>query len=259
MPDKPLNNWRILLSNDDGIAAPGLKVLRRIAGQLSDDVWVCAPEVEQSGAGHSLTLRQPLRVRRLRSRNFAVDGTPTDCVMMAIHQLMKANRPNLVLSGVNRGGNMAEDITYSGTVAAAMEATLLGVPAIALSQHVGDNHSTVHWATAEAVAPGLITDLCRAGWPEGVFININFPDVAPSHVGAPVIARQGQRAIGDNIEGRVDPRGRPYYWIGAWRNEQPPPPGTDLAVVDAGGVAVTPVHLDLTHEPALADLSRVVG
>ncbi len=256
---KPLNGWRILLSNDDGIAAPGLKVLRRIAGALSDDVWVCAPEVEQSGAGHSLTLRQPLRVRRLRARNFAVDGTPTDCVMMALHELMKGQHPDLVLSGVNRGGNMAEDITYSGTVAAAMEATLLGVPAIALSQHVGDRHATVHWATAEAEAPGLITKLCRAGWPQGVFININFPDVAPSHVGAAAIARQGQRSMGENIEGRVDPRGRPYYWVGALRNQTPPPAGTDLAVVEGGGIAVTPVHLDLTHEPALADLSRVIG
>ncbi len=256
---KPLAGWRILLSNDDGIAAPGLAVLRHIAEQLSDDVWICAPEIEQSGAGHSLTLRQPLRVRNVRGNQFAVDGTPTDCIMMAIHELMKGKRPDLVLSGVNRGSNMAEDITYSGTVAAAMEATLLGVPAIALSQHIDTGHSNVHWGTAEAVSPRLIAELCRAGWPMGVFININFPDVAASAVGPATIARQGQRSMGENIERRVDPRGQPYYWVGALRNDAATVAGTDLAVVESGGVAVTPVHLDFTHEPALAHLGTVLG
>ena len=256
---KPLAGWRILLSNDDGISAPGLTVLRHIAEQLSDDIWICAPEVEQSGAGHSLTLRHPLRVRRLRGNQYAVDGTPTDCVMMALHELMKGNRPDLVLSGVNRGSNMAEDITYSGTVAAAMEATLLGVPAIALSQHIGEGHSSVHWATAETAAPRLIADLCRAGWPQGVFININFPDVAAAAVGPATIARQGQRTMGDNIERRVDPRGQPYYWVRALRNDATAAAGTDLAVIDAGAIAITPVHLDLTHEPSLKDLGAVVA
>lgn len=255
---RPLAGWRILLTNDDGISAPGLTVLRHIAEQLSDDVWICAPEVEQSGAGHSLTLRQPLRVRHLRGTHYAVDGTPTDCVMMALHELMKGKRPDLVLSGVNRGSNMAEDITYSGTVAAAMEATLLGVPAIALSQHIADGHRSVHWTTAETVAPRLIADLCRAGWPQGVFININFPAVAPAAVGPVAIARQGQRTMGENIERRVDPRGQPYYWVRALRNDVAAAAGTDLAVVESGGVAITPVHLDFTHETALKDLGVVV-
>src|SRR4029077_12779281 len=136
MPDTPmrLKSARILVTNDDGINAPGLKVLEKIARQLSRDVFVVAPEVEQSGAGHSLTLRRPLQVRRVSARRFAIDGTPTDCVLLAVNQLIEGKRPDLVLSGVNRGSNLGEDVTYSGTIAAAMEATLLGIPSVAMSQ-----------------------------------------------------------------------------------------------------------------------------
>ncbi len=143
MSDRPIDlaAARILISNDDGIEAPGLKLLTKVARTLSRDVWVVAPEQEQSGASHSLTLYRPLRVRKLGPRRFAVDGTPTDCVLLAVNVLLRDKRPSLVLSGVNAGGNLGEDVTYSGTVAAAMEATLLGVPAIALSQHHDRRHA----------------------------------------------------------------------------------------------------------------------
>ena len=252
-----LSQVRILLTNDDGIDAPGLKVLGRIARQLSRDVWVCAPETEQSGAGHSLTLRRPLRLRRVSSRRFAVDGTPTDCMVLAIHSILKDQPPDLVLSGVNRGGNMGEDITYSGTVAAAMEATILGVPAISLSQHIGEDHTKAHWQTAEKHAPGIIRRLCDSGWPIGTLINVNFPDVPGGVVRGVEVTRQGQRKVGENLHERVDPRGRPYYWIGALKNNIKPRPGSDLAVVAAGSISVTPVHLDMTHGGAVKRLQQV--
>ncbi len=260
-----MNDWpakiryrKILISNDDGIGAPGLKILQRIAGKLSDDIWVCAPETEQSGAAHSLTLHDPLRIRRLSSRRFAVNGTPTDCVLLALQEILKDDPPDLLLSGVNRGANIAEDITYSGTVAAAMEATILGVPAIALSQNVKNGQSKVHWPTAEKFAPGLIRKLCAAGWPEGSLINLNFPDCAPADAGPAELTRQGQRKILENLEKRVDPRGRPYYWIGSLRSEAVARPGTDLAAIESNRISVTPIHLDLTHQPTLRSLKQAI-
>jgi 5'-nucleotidase len=246
---------RILLSNDDGIDAPGIKVLERIARSLSKDVWTVAPEREQSGAGHSLTLRQPLRLRKLSSRRFAVDGTPTDAVLLAINHLLKERRPDLVLSGVNRGANLGEDVTYSGTVAACMEATLLGVPAIALSLAVPWNHKP-HWSTPEALAPKLIAKLAKLGWPAGVLMNVNFPDLPADEVVGIEFARQGRRKIGDSLVAGTDPRGRPFWWIGDARTEKEVLPGTDLYAVRAKAVAVTPIDLNLTDEPTLKRLRQ---
>ncbi len=246
---------RILVSNDDGIAAPGLKVLERIARELGRDVWVVAPETEQSGAAHSLTLHRPLRVRRITRRRFAVDGTPTDCVMLAINTLIPGRKPDLMLSGVNRGSNLADDVTYSGTIAAAFEATLLGVPAIALSQRYANGHA-VQWTTAAQHAPGLIRRLVEIGWPEDVTINVNFPDAPADAVTEVVVCRQGRHKFGDVLSERIDPRGRPYYWIGAVRREGENAPDTDIAVVEDGGIAVTPLHLDLTHGPTKEHLRR---
>jgi 5'-nucleotidase len=254
----PLKNARILLSNDDGIAAPGLKFLEKVARQLSRDVWVVAPELEQSGAGHSLTLRRPLRIRQLGRRRYAVDGTPTDAVLLAINQIMRDCKPTLVLSGVNRGGNLGEDVTYSGTIAAAMEATLLGVPAIALSLEVAQG-KPVRWDTVEAHAPRVIRRLAAAGWPENVLINVNFPNRAPDRVGPIEIARQGRRKIGDELGERLDLRGEHYYWIGPMRSEEPTQKGTDLAAINAGRIAVTPLHLDLTHARTAKHLERVLS
>lgn len=252
-----LRRARMLVTNDDGIHAPGLRVLEKVARELCDDVWVCAPETEQSAASHSLTLHQPLRIRRINPRRFAVDGTPTDCVLLALHNTVEGRPPDLVLSGVNRGGNLGEDITYSGTVAAAMEATLLRVPAMALSQYVGDGHVKVHWPTAATYAPGLVRRICRAGWPRGVLININFPDLVPDRVKGVMMSRQGQRKLGENLDRRVDPRGRPYYWIGTQRDESEPGRGTDLEAVYDGFVSVMPVHLD--HRASIKPLREALA
>ncbi len=249
---------RILLSNDDGIGAPGLKTLERIARSLSRDVWIVAPETEQSGASHSLTLHEPLRIRKVSARRFAVRGTPTDCVMLAIYQIIRGARPSLVLSGVNRGGNIGDDVTYSGTIAAAMEGTILGVPSIALSQVVQGNHAA-KWATAEHHAPDIIRRLLAAGWPPEVLINVNFPDVAAASVGGIVTAVQGRRDVSDLlIEDRVDTRGIPYYWLGFRRSDGPPPkPDTDLAAIAGGRISVTPLKLDLTDVESRRELGKV--
>jgi 5'-nucleotidase len=253
-----LANARILISNDDGIEAPGLKLLVKVARTLSRDVWVVAPELEQSGASHSLTLYRPLRVRKLGPRRFAVDGTPTDCVLLAVNVLLRDKRPSLMLSGVNAGGNLGEDVTYSGTVAAAMEATLLDVPAIAMSQHIVSD-GPPQWATAARFAPEVIRRLTALPWPRQTLINVNFPDLPPDKVTGIAATMQGKRKVGDNLEERIDPRGRPYYWIGPLQEAvvgatAATGPGTDLAAISAGKVTLTPVNLDLTHQAALVKL-----
>lgn len=256
MFDKPIDlaKARILISNDDGIHAPGLTVLVKVAKSLCDDVWIVAPSEEQSGASHSLTLRRPLRITRHGPRRFSVDGTPTDCVLLAVRHIMKDKPPTLVLSGINAGGNLGEDITYSGTVAAAIEATLLKVPAIALSQHYFRDDG-ISWKPAETWAPEVIKQLTATPWPRNTLINVNFPN-GPK-VGGIEVARQGLRSIGDNLTERIDPRGRPYYWIGPIREREPGEPGTDIEAIQRGKVTVTPVFLDSTNVPALEELKKV--
>ncbi len=250
-----LASARILLSNDDGIAAPGLKALERAARSFSNDVWVVAPEIEQSGAGHSLTLRRPLRLRKLGPKRFAVDGTPTDCVMLAIREVMKGKRPTLLLSGINRGGNMGEDVTYSGTVAAAMEGTLLEVPSVAFSLDMGDH--APRWDMATEIVKQVVPRLMVGPWPANTMMNVNIPNLPLDQIAGIRATAQGRRKIGDNIVKAVDPRGQPYYWIGPIRDEDSARDGTDINAVTAGAVAVTPIFLDLTHEKALADLRQV--
>ncbi|MDR3518212.1 MAG: 5'/3'-nucleotidase SurE [Azospirillaceae bacterium] len=248
------SHLRILLSNDDGIQAPGLKVLERIARTLSSDVWIVAPEVEQSGASHSLTLRRPLRLRKLDERRFAVDGTPTDCVLLAINHVLRDRKPDLVLSGVNHGSNIGEDVTYSGTIAAAMEATLLDVPSIALSLDIGDNGDPVQWATAEQWGADVIRRAVLSGWPANVLLNVNFPACPASAVRGIKVVRHGKRKVSDDLTERVDPRGQTYFWIGQLRGEADVTADTDVAVVKGGGISVTPLHLDLTHGATLTTL-----
>lgn len=251
---------RILLSNDDGIHAPGLKALETIAHELSDDVWVVAPETEESGASRKLTLTVPLRVRQVSERKFAVQGTPTDCVLMGAHHILKDQPPSLVLSGVNRGSNIADDVTYSGTIAAAMEGTAIGVPSIALSQAFGFGQGTeVKWSCAERHGPWLIRKLLETGWAQDVLININFPDVWPHQVERVEVTRQGKRDQNlASIEQRVDARGNPYYWLGFKRVLSNPPEGTDLRAIYDGRISVTPLHLNLTEERARAKLAGVL-
>ncbi|MHA1536333.1 MAG: 5'/3'-nucleotidase SurE [Alphaproteobacteria bacterium] len=253
-----LGKARILLSNDDGINATGLEVLERIASKLSKDVWVVAPESEQSGSSHSLTLRQPMRLRKISERKFAVEGTPTDCVLFAVRQVMVDRGPDLVLSGVNRGGNLGDDVTYSGTVAAAMEGALLGIPSIALSQQIDGPHKA-KWQTAEAHAPDLIRRLLAIEWSKDTLVNINFPDVPPGAVTGVEIAPQGKRKIGAELEERRDPRGYPYYWFGRMRDEPESDHPTDLTAVRAGAISVTPLHLNLTDWKMMEVLGKELG
>lgn len=245
----------ILVTNDDGIHARGLAVLEAAARELSDNVWVVAPESEQSAASHSLTISRPLRIRQSGPQRFSVDGTPTDCVLLAMNRIMKDDRPALVLSGVNQGSNIGEDVTYSGTIAAAMEATLLGVRAIALSQHVevGD---PVLWETAEAHIGQVLRRCLSVEWSPGVLLNVNFPAVPPDQAAAARVVRHGKRKIGDELVERIDPRGRPYVWIGTLRGEAEVADDTDIHVVMSGGVSITPLHLDLTHRGMLETLTR---
>jgi len=261
---KDKDGWRplrILVSNDDGIHAPGLKAAEKIAKALSDDVWVIAPETEQSGASHSLTLSRPLRVRQISARRFAVDGTPTDCVMMAMLHVMKETPPDLVLSGVNRGSNIADDVTYSGTIAAAMEGTVLGVPSIALSQaFVHDEHVQVKWNCAEHHGPIVIRKLLAAGWPKDVLINVNFPDRNADRVEGVRVTAQGKRDQATlNVDRRIDARGNPYFWIGFKRILSNPPDGTDLRAIYDGYVSVTPLHMNLTEAASLPALEAILG
>jgi 5'-nucleotidase len=258
MADGPIDlaKCRILISNDDGIASPGIKVLENIARDLSDDVWVVAPEQEQSGASHSLTTRHPLRLREVAARRYSVDGTPTDCVLIAIKRLLRDRPPDLVLSGINAGNNVGEDLTYSGTVAAAMEATLLGIPAMALSQDYRDRDDIL-WQAGEAFAPDMIRRLLRLPWPDSTLFNINFPAVPPDQVRGVAVTSQGRRAIADNLHDGVDPRGRPYYWIGPVRDGGDAEPGTDVAALADNKVSITPIYLNLTNVPVLAALRKV--
>lgn len=247
---------RILLTNDDGIHAPGLRVLEKIAREISDDVWIFAPELDQSGASHSLTLRDPLRIREISDKKFAINGTPTDCVMVAACHILRDHPPELVLSGVNHGGNLAEDITYSGTVAAAMEAVLLGIPAVALSLMVRHGHPA-KWSTAETYAADILRKMMQIDVTENVLINVNFPDVISSSVAGIKITRQGQRKLEDNLEERVDPRGRPYYWIGAIHYSGLGEEGTDLSAIETNHISITPLSLDLTHRKTMTQLEQV--
>jgi 5'-nucleotidase len=253
---------RILCTNDDGIHAEGLASLERIARALSDDVWVVAPEIEQSGASRALTLSIPLRVRKLEDRRFAVFGTPTDCVELAVQDLLEDGKPDLVLSGVNRGQNLAEDVTLSGTVAGALQGMALGIPSIALSQAMRIFHDgeKALYGTAEAYGPGVIERLMEVGWPKNVMINVNFPDVEAEAVTAVEVTRQGFRDFKHmHAERRTDLRGRDYYWMGFKGQLSNPPAGTDLRAIYDGKISVTPLHIDLTHVETVHALKGVLG
>lgn len=252
---------RILLTNDDGIEAEGLACLERIALTLSDDVWVCAPATEQSGKGRGITLTEPLRVHKLGDKRFAVTGTPTDCVVLAVNDLMP-EKPDLVLSGVNRGHNVGEDCSYSGTVAGALQGMAFGIRSIALSQSLERFHDAAiaHWETAEAFAPGIIQKLLDQTWQDGVVMNLNFPKLPPELVREVEVTRQGFRDIGEmHAVKRTDLRGRDYYWMSFRGAAQDHKPGTDLRAMDEGRISVTPLHIDLTHLGSIHDLKGVLG
>ncbi len=239
----------ILVTNDDGIHSAGILALAEALTGLGR-VVVVAPDRERSAVGHALTLHAPLRAEKLREGYIAVSGTPTDCVNLGIHGLLK-ERPNLVVSGINRGGNMGDDITYSGTVSAAMEATLMGVPAFAISL-VDGPFAAEDFTAAAQVAGELAQLVLQRGLPPDTFLNVNVPRGNPQGM---ALTRQGKRRYDDVIVEKLDPRGRAYYWIGGGNMQFEDIPGTDLHAVHQGQVSVTPLHLDLTNYRSFQQLA----
>lgn len=244
---------RILVTNDDGIQAPGLSRLEEALCEVGE-VHVYAPDREQSAVGHCVSLHRPLRVTRSGPRHFMVDGTPTDCVMLAVRDLM-GFRPDLVFSGINPGPNLGDDVTYSGTVAGAFEGMLLGIPSIAVSMA---HRGITYLDTAATVAVRLARHVLEHGMPGDTMLNVNVPCVAHDQLKGLSITRMGRRTYQDEIIRREDPRGGAYYWIGGATPSHVPEPGTDFEAVEQGRVSVTPLHRDLTHH-AVLDCFRGVG
>ncbi|MEA1938327.1 MAG: 5'/3'-nucleotidase SurE [Pseudomonadota bacterium] len=250
-------NPRILISNDDGVNAPGLEVMTEIARTVSSDIWICAPEVELSGASHAISLNRPIKYRSIEDRRIAVDGTPSDCVRLAVNRLIEDGRPDLVLSGVNPGINLGDDVTYSGTVAVAMEAALHGIRALAFSQSV-DQAGAPNWAVVRTWGPRILQTLLKADIPTNVLVNINFPNVPPDEVTGIHLVRHDNQIISDALTQRADPRhGRPYYWIGALKRGNKPAADTDMAIIESGGIAITPMSMDMTDYATMEALKKV--
>lgn len=253
----PSSAPRVLLVNDDGIDAPGLVMLEEIVRGFTDDVWVVAPDEERSGAGHSFSTTLPIRVRQRDERHFAVKGTPTDCALLAIYELIEGARPDILISGINRGPNLAEDITYSGTASAAMEGALLGIPAIALSQCFRPPNP-VPWETSRDHASDVIQKLLRFDWQPGMFVNVNFPECLPHEVTGLRVTSQGQRPAGAFIpERRVDARHFPYYWVRIALPEGGHAPGNDLQAMLDREISITPMQLDMTCRAAMDGLAEI--
>jgi len=249
---------RILLTNDDGIDAPGLAVLEGIALSLAHEVWIIAPEHDQSGVSHAVSLHHPLRVTRRGERRFSVLGTPGDCAVIGISHLMKDRPPELCLSGVNRGANLGIENVYSGTVGGAMTAMMLGIPAIALSQEYADRAS-VPWNTAATLGAEVVERLIEIGWDQATCLNINFPNLPPDRVGPLTLARQGPGLVqGMNVDTRTDPRGFEYHWIMFRRGPRDQGPESDIDAIRAGRIVVTPLRYDRTDEAAYARLAKVL-
>ncbi|PKP91808.1 MAG: 5'/3'-nucleotidase SurE [Alphaproteobacteria bacterium HGW-Alphaproteobacteria-16] len=253
---------KILLTNDDGVHASGLQVLERIARTLSDDITIVAPLEEQSGKGRSLSLTDPVRLRTFGDRRFAVTGTPTDAVMMALAEIMRDAKPDLILSGVNRGANLAEDVSYSGTVSAAMEGALAGIRSVALSQRYAapSPGARVSFDAAEQWGERVLRPLLDAAWEPRTLMNINFPPIPATQVRGIRAVKQGLRDYGRlKLDKRTDPRGFDYYWFGLGQVPHTPVADTDLEAIEMGYITVTPLHLDMTHAQSLDMLARTYG
>lgn len=256
MPDPglDLSRCRVLLCNDDGIDAPGIRLLERIVRDLAGEMWVVAPEREQSATSHALTINAPLRIRHIDERVYAVDGTPTDAVLLALRHIMAGAPPDLVITGINRGGNIGYDVSYSGTVGAALEAVFCGVPAIALSQNTLPG-GEAKWITAESFAAETLRRIAACGWPEDCVVNVNFPDVLPDAVRGTAVTRLGFRKPGGEIVTGRDPANKPYVWISTKRETRgEPAKGSDVAATNEGLITVTPVRIDPTDDEAVVAL-----
>ncbi len=252
----PSASPRVLIVNDDGIDAPGIILLEEIVRQFTDDIWVVAPDEERSGAGHSLSLSYPIRIKQKDERHFAVKGTPTDCALLGVYELMGDRKPDILLSGINRGPNLAEDITYSGTASAAIEGAMLGIPSVALSQII-TYQSQIHWETARKFTPGVIKHLLDMDWKPGTFVNVNFPNCPPEDVTGVRVTSQGMRPPGSfRPMRRVDERHVPYYWIKIAFPDGGEADHNDLGAVRQNAVSVTPMQLDMTAHELLGDFNR---
>ncbi len=239
---------RILLTNDDGYHSAGIKALEEALTDLGD-VYVVAPESEMSGASHSLTLARPLRIRQLDERHWTVDGTPTDCITLALNQILgEDEKPDLCATGINPGANMGDDATYSGTIAGALEATILGVPGLAFSLVAYRDHD---YTESAKVARAMTARALEVGIPKGTLLNINIPKGVPKGV---QITKQGFKNSRPVITEHIDPRGKPYYWIGEIREGFHADGGTDFEAIDEGFVSVTPMRSDLTNHDVIAEL-----
>lgn len=247
---------KVLITNDDGYSAAGIRALADVFRLHAEEVVVVAPDRERSAAGHALTLHHPLRAMEITPGVFAVDGTPTDCVNLGIHALL-GFKPDLVVSGVNHGANMGDDITYSGTVSAAMEAMLMGIPGIAVS--LACKGPGEHFETAAEFAVFLAEKAMSEGLPPDTFLNVNVPDLPAEKVQRPLITRQGKRRFEGAIIDKIDPRGRKYYWIGTSEMEFLDIEGTDYHAVTRGHISITPLHLDLTNHDSIRIIQEWKG
>ena len=242
----------LLVSNDDGFRSEGIIALAEALRPLGT-VYVVAPDRERSAAGHSLTLTQPLRVEKVGYRVYAVDGTPTDCVNLAVNGILRKKKIDLLVSGINKGANLGDDITYSGTVSAAMEGTLLGIPSIAVSL-VSRNH--FRFEAAAAFTAKLARKALRQKIPEDTLLNVNLPNLPMEEIRGVRITRQGKRIYGEAVVEKRDPRGRKYYWIGGDTLRTQDIPGSDLEAVEQNYISITPIHLDMTNYKSLRTLRR---
>jgi 5'-nucleotidase len=246
---------RVMLTNDDGIDAPGMKVLEEIAAQIAREVWVVAPEHDQSGQSHAISLHHALRIVERGERRFGVTGTPGDCAAIGLCHLMQDAPPQLVLSGVNRGLNLGMETVFSGTVGGAMTAMMLGCPALALSQAFV-RRDAVPWDTARDLGVGTIQRLLEVGWSANAVLNINFPPIPAAEAGPMTLARQGEGAVaGMHVDTRVDPRGMSYHWLNFKRGDIQQGPESDYSAMRAGKIVVTPLRYDRTDDEAYAELA----
>ena len=240
----------ILITNDDGVRAPGLKALAEHVSALGE-VYIVAPETEQSGVGHALTLLHPLRIREVAPRVTAVEGTPTDCVMLAYYRILPA-KPDIVFSGLNRGHNLGDDVTYSGTVSAALEAALIGIPAIAVS--TGYEGKKIYFDVAAKFAVKIGRKALKEGLPKDTLLNVNVPNLPASKIKGVEVTRQGRCDYGDVIVEKKDPRGRPYFWIGSNNARWLDTDGTDIKAIKNDKISITPIHFDLTNHSAIDEI-----
>jgi 5'-nucleotidase len=254
MPISPRLFSKVLLTNDDGFDAPGLRTLMQVAEEVAEEVWIVAPDYDQSGTSHSLSLHSPLRVLQKDERRYSVSGTPGDCVVMAVRHLMASGRPDLILSGINRGANLGIETVLSGTVGAAMMGMLLGIPSMALSQAYSDRNA-VRWDTARALAPKVIRQFAKGVWSQDAILNINFPDVPVGEVGPIELTTQGTGLMDDvEVVSGIDPRSLEYHWLNLRRSAREDVAGSETFAIGRGRVSITPLQFERTNLNVLASL-----